>query len=894
MPRKTDKAFAFISQGFSEETFDVVSFSGEEELGTAYRFEIMLQSGVPDLDLDVVMREPARLVLKSQVTHGPDMTYHGILASLEQLHQTDKTAFYRVELRPRLWWLGLIRQNQVFLDKRVDQFLAEVLKDAGLSLNQDFEMRFKERQLPWEYVCQYNESHLDFFSRWLEREGGYYWFEQEERVEKLLVADTYIAHVPLPGYEHLDYRPRTDQADAPTGRHVSAFTLKQTCQPRNLLVKDYDYRKPNLEMAGRAQIQEHGRGEVYLYGEQVRSRAEAERLARVRAEEYGARQKVFHGQSSLPALRPGYLFTLRRHFRESFNQQYLTVSVRHEGGRGGAQGTDTSDIASGGHRAETSYRNSFTCIPATTQFRPAQVTPRPRIAGTISATIDAAGSGQYAELDEHGRYKVRLPFDRAERGGGKASAWLRMASPYAGENCGLHFPLLKGTEVLLTFIDGDPDRPVIAHAVPNFEKQSVIRDTNSPANAIRSAGGNQIVMGDKKGQEFIGLYSPFHDSGIVLGSHEPGGGGSIGVSTAGGYELFVMGAANQAVLGSKNNLTGGVVNDICAGLKSDLAVAMRFGATLANRIEYDKGPEFYLGEKASILKQELSTVGMKSYTIAGGFDDAMSQEVKNAQKALAMGIGGTAAAGLGIMGVSAPFDPHFLKDASMLWKNAAFFGGLTALLAGGWLTMKAAKDVENLVKAVEAKASTLSTAEMTFNPEGAHIKVNCNVSPDATFSTLVTLTDPFGRIQESTLTVSLDEEKALVLKSTTRQDAGDDGEAAAVQVILGSKGITLVKPGGARIVLDAAGAVMERMEPDDEAAQQLVADLGLEDVALVPGIVRAGRNTAKLECGDNSVEVTPTGVNIVAPSPSDNGDNGGNGAAPASVRIDADGFIKLG
>ncbi|GAB6060169.1 type VI secretion system Vgr family protein [Desulfonatronum parangueonense] len=888
MPRKTDSAFVFISQGFPEETFTVVSFTGEEELGLAYRFEVLLKSNVVDLDMDMVMREPVRLVLKSQVTQGPDMAYHGILSSFEQLHQAGKMVFYRAEIRPRLWWLSLIRHNQVFLDKRVDQFLADVLGDAGLALNQDFEFRLKERYLPWEYVCQYAESHLDFFSRRLEREGAYYWFEQGERLEKLLVTDTYIAHVPLPEYEMLNYLPQVEQTDVPSGKNVLAFSLRQTCQPRNVLIRDYDYRKPSLEMSGQAQVQEHGLGEVYLYGEQIRNKAEAERLARVRAGEYSSRQKIFHGRSALPAIRPGYVFALQRHFRADFNQQYLTTFVRHEGREGGLEAEESHS---------PSYRNTFRCIPAASQFRPARTSPKPRIAGTISATIDAAGSGQYAELDEHGRYKVRLPFDRSERGGGKASAWLRMATPYAGENCGMHFPLIKGTEVLLTFLDGDPDQPVIAHAVPNFEKRSVIQDANSPANAIRSAGGNQIVMGDKKGQEFIGLYSPFHESGIVLGSHVPGGGGSIGVSTGGGYELFVMGAANQAVLGAKNNLTGGVVNDICAGLKSDLVAAMRFETTLATRIEYDKGPEFYLGESESRVKQEINTIGMKSFTISGGYDPEMNKQFKAAQKALAMGIGGTAAAGLGIMGVSAPFDQHFLKDASMLWKSSAFFGGLAALLAGGWLTMQAAKEVEKLVATVAEKTGALSTAEMTFDPTGAHVVVNCNVSPDAIFSTRVAITDKFGRIQESTLSISLDEEKAIVLQNTTKTDADDDGEAAAVRIILGAKGITLVKPGGARIVLDKAGAVMERLEPDDEDAQQLVADLGLQDVALVPGIVSAKRNSARLECGDHYVQVSPTGVTISAPAPpapdSDAGTSD-NAAAPGSVQIDADGFIRLG
>lgn len=891
MPRKTDRAFTFISQGLPETTFEVVHFTGEESLNVPYRFDILLQSSTPDLDLDQIMRAPASLTIKHQITHGPDMPYHGILASFEQLHQADKTTFYRAELRPRLWWMSLIRHNQVFLDKRVDLFLIEVLKAAGLALNQDFEFRFKENYGAWEYVCQYDESHLDFLSRWLEREGAYYWFEQGDQAEKMLVTDTHIAHAPMPGYEQLNYQPQKEQGAA-SGKTVTTFSLKQTCIPRNLLLRDYDYKKPNLDLSGQAQVQEHGRGEVYLYGEQFLDRAEAERLARVRAEEYRCRQKVFHGRSALPAIRPGYLFSLQRHYRPDFNRSYVSLTVRHEGHglAGASQGQSSAQGATG-----PSYGNSFTCIPSDIQFRPERLTPKRRIAGTISASIDAAGSGLYAELDDHGRYKVRLPFDRSTRGGGKASAWIRMATPYAGEDCGLHFPLLKGTEVLLTFIDGDPDRPVIAHAVPNFEKQSVVRGANTPANAIRSAGGNQIVMGDKKGQEFIGLYSPFHNSGIVLGSHVPGGGGSIGVSTGGGYELFVMGAANQAVLGAKNNLTGGVVNDICAGLRSDLAVAMRFAATLMTHVEYDKGPEFYLGESESVLKQEINSMAMKSYTISGGYDAEMNKQIKAAKKALYMGLGGTAAAGLGIMGVSAPFDEHFLKDASMTWKSAAFFGGLAALMAGGWLTMKAAKDIKALVKTVQEQTGTLSTAEMTFDAKGAHIKVNCNVTPKADFSVLITQTDKFGQIQESSLTTALDEEKAIVLKTTTKADAKDDGEAAAVQIVIGSKGITLIKPGGGQVVLDKTGAVMERLEPDDEDTKQLVEDLGLEDVALVPGKVSTKRNSAKLECGDNYVEVTPEGVTIVTPAPPDpDPPTDGEPTVPGSIQIDADGFIKLG
>ena len=119
----------------------------------------------------------------------------------------------------------------------------------------------------------------------------------------------------------------------------------------------------------------------------------------------------------------------------------------------------------------------------------------------MNAHIDAAGSGQYAEVDNQGRYKVILPFDLNSAMGGKASSWLRMAQPYAGENHGMHFPLHKGTEVLLTFIDGDPDRPIIAAAVPNPITPSPVNSSNSTQSRITTAGGNKLHMEDQQGGE---------------------------------------------------------------------------------------------------------------------------------------------------------------------------------------------------------------------------------------------------------------------------------------------------------------------------------------------------------------------------------------------------------
>lgn len=519
MPQLSEYAFLFESQAVSKNTFAVARFHGEEGLSQLYSFEILLVSEKADLDLEAILQLPAVFTIKSQ--HG-DLPYHGILASFEQLHKADAYVFYRAVLRPKLWWLTLTHHNQVFLNKKLDQFLTDVLQDGGLSPGLDFEFRLKGQYPVWDYLCQYSESHFDFLSRWLERDGLYYWFEQGDQGEKLIASDTLIAHTAMPGREGFHYAPPTGLDSAHADEVIKAFTLKRTPMPKSLLVKDYNYEKPGLDLTSRALVADKGRGEIYIYGEHFKDLAEGGRLAQVRADEWKCREQTFHGMSNVPAVRPGYVFHLDRHYRDDFNQTYLTTAMRHEGSQErylltglGVRGlSDTDNLF---------YRNHFESIPSTVQFRPARATEKPRIHGTISAKIDAAGSGQYAELDSQGRYKVILPFDLSGRSGGKASAFVRMMQPYAGADMGFHAPLHKDTEVLLSFIDGDPDRPVIAGAIPNPETPGPVNDGNQSMVRLKSGGGNVIHMEDQEGSQRILLHSPTAGAFIRVGyKNDPG------------------------------------------------------------------------------------------------------------------------------------------------------------------------------------------------------------------------------------------------------------------------------------------------------------------------------------------------------------------------------------
>ncbi|MBI5896571.1 MAG: type VI secretion system tip protein VgrG [Desulfobacterales bacterium] len=461
MPQLKESAFTFESNALPKDTFSVVSFSGEEGLSSLYRFEIQLIAERQDIDLAAVLQNPATFTIRGRFAHGPDLPFHGILSGFEQMHRFGPYTFYRTELRPKLWWLTLTHHNQLFLDQKIDAFLGGVLKDGGLAQGVDFEFRFQGKYDPREYVCQYAESHFDFVSHWMEREGAYYWFEQGAHSEKLIASDTLMAHAPLTGHETFLYSPMSGLDGGDVDKTIQRFTLKQSPMPKNVLLRDYNYMKPSLDLEGKARVHDQGRGQIYLCGEHFPDKNAGQRLAKVRAEEYLCREKIFNGHSSIPALRPGYLFSLQRHYSPDFNRQYLTTRVHHEGSQARylVSGLGVGELED---QDGLFYRNTFACIPGGVQYRPTRSTPKPRISGSLSAKIDAAGSGQYAELDEHGRYKVILPFDLSGRKDGKASAWVRMMQPYAGQGMGFHAPLHKGTEVLLSFIEGDPDRPVIS------------------------------------------------------------------------------------------------------------------------------------------------------------------------------------------------------------------------------------------------------------------------------------------------------------------------------------------------------------------------------------------------------------------------------------------------
>ena len=541
--------FSFTSTAQPEDTFMVSEFNGKEAISTLYEFEIIVYADDPDIDLKEVLKNPVKLTVEKE---GEVLrVFHGILSRFEQLHEYSGQVYFRAVLVPRLWIADQYQENQLFLDKSVPDIIEEILKQSGLTSN-DYELKLTGSYDPWEYICQYNESDFNFISRWMEREGIYYYFEQGDDAEKLIIADAATAHEDIAS-ESIRYSP-PDSLSPSTTEQVREFTCHQQLLPKKVILKDYNYRKPSLSLQGEADVDTEGRGHVYIYGEHFKTPEQGNALATIRAEELLCREAQFFGEGTVPPFLTGYIFELHDHYRDSYNQRYLITELSHEGVQStylSGSGGDTKELEQEG----PAYVNSFSCIPADLQFRPERLAEKPKLKGTLNGTVDAGGDGEYAEIDDEGRYKVKLPFDQSDAADGKASRWVRMAQPYAGADYGMHFPLHKGTEVLLTFIDGDPDRPIISGTVPNPETGSPVTGANQTQSMIRTAGGNQIRIEDNAGGQQIHMSSPTEKSIISLGDVNAG---NVYLATDGTWVTRCGRNADESIGGDKSIAVAGV------------------------------------------------------------------------------------------------------------------------------------------------------------------------------------------------------------------------------------------------------------------------------------------------------------------------------------------------
>jgi type VI secretion system secreted protein VgrG len=528
-------------------TSRLIALHGTEALSTLYRFELHLLIEEP-FDMAAALFADATVSINRE--DGVPFVFHGILSSIETVGDLARGALYHAVLVPRLFRLTLTHHSRVFVNDTTPQILESVLELGGLRPD-DFALKLSAHYPKLDHVCQYRESYFAFLSRRLEREGMYYFFEQGEARERLVITDALTFHHPL-SPEPVRFV-NVGGTGAGSGNGFKTFKCKHSSIPGKVHVKDYDYLKPALPIIGHAPAS-GTEEEIHLQAENAVNPEDSLRIAQIRAEELKARQVVYNGGGRVFFMRPGYTFPFIDHPR--FDGHYLVTDVVHKGSSLGGLGDAAALLGVEGDPKDDVYHVDVGAIPSTLQFRAERKTPVPRIYGLEKATVDGEADHHYAQLDDHGRYLVKIHFDESPLINGKASTRIRMMQPHAGNPESFHFPLRKHTEVLLSFDGGDPDRPLIAGVVPNLFKPTLVTGGNYTKNVLETGGKNRILIEDREDYQFVRISSPVHNSFIHLGapndSHNK-------IGFTGGNALSVTGYDSESNNGgNKLSVTGDI------------------------------------------------------------------------------------------------------------------------------------------------------------------------------------------------------------------------------------------------------------------------------------------------------------------------------------------------
>jgi type VI secretion system secreted protein VgrG len=473
------------STRFECDRLRVVRVSGESAISRPFSVDVevaCLDRG--GIDVATVLGEDVAIVFTpSDLGREPwqgVQRLHGMVSQVDDRLSTHKDLRgYRFRIVPRLERLALSSSHEIFLGATVPELierkLAHVSLAAGQGSGADVVLRLDGAYDAREFVVQYKETDLAFVSRLAEHLGIAFFLVDDGDFDQLVFTD----HVA--GFETDPVRiPFGPSAD---GQSVLALEAQHRMVPKTHSIHDYNYRAPHVALLATEEVAVGYAGDVVEYGAHAKTPGDAERLAKVRGEEHAAEELVYVGKSSVPALRPGMRVHVVDH-PDVEDLDLLIVEVSHEGSQ--AQGHGGDDHGS--------YANTFRAIPGDRMYRPPRRTPRPRIAGLLNGVIDTAmsGSGRHAILDDQGRYWVRLLFDTTDRKGQRSSHPIRMMQNHAGENYGTHFPLKPGIEVLVGFVDGDPDRPIIVGAAANPLTPSPVTADNAGIHRIKSVNGTTI------------------------------------------------------------------------------------------------------------------------------------------------------------------------------------------------------------------------------------------------------------------------------------------------------------------------------------------------------------------------------------------------------------------
>jgi type VI secretion system secreted protein VgrG len=473
-------------------------------LSTLGEMHVSLLSTKVDLKPEDLLGQP--LTVNVQLDQAAKRFFHGYVSRFAVSGHTGRHYRYSATVRPWLWFLTRTTDCRIFQEETIPSIVKTVFQDHKIA-NFEFKL-FREREYAkWPYCVQYRESDYNFIARLLENEGIYWYFKHAEGQHKLVLVDSHTAHDKLQDHEVLPYFANAEQVP-PDKEYVSTWNFASEVLPGKTALTSYDFERPSVDLKvneERSRAYELSDYEMFDYEIDYTQAAEGSRLAEDRLEELQARFRTYRGGSNAQRIEVGRRLALRKHPREDQNAEYLVTSVTVH-----AQvNSYESGSESGGFQCD------FSAIPSSQQFRPPRNTPKPFVQGPQTAVV-VGPAGEEIFTDKYGRVKLHFHWDRYSKKNDKSSCWVRVSHPWAGKNFGVIDIPRIGQEVVVSFLEGDPDQPLITGRVYNAEQMP---PWDLPANATQSGiltrsskgGGygnaNAIRFEDKQGSEQLWIHA---------------------------------------------------------------------------------------------------------------------------------------------------------------------------------------------------------------------------------------------------------------------------------------------------------------------------------------------------------------------------------------------------
>lgn len=682
-----EKLISVSVTGQEDDALLLQSFMGTESISRPYLYRLDVLTTDPSLDFSQVLGQQVSIKLQTTDPANPRY-FNGFVSSYLQTDGVAGFGHYRMDVVPWIWFLGLHVDCRIFHNKTIPEIVEEVLSKSPAAQKGSLDKSNLQVTYPkLEYVVQYRESSLSFISRLMEHAGIFYFFQHTDSEHTMYLYDNSSLCGSLPiGESNISYLLRN--SGEMHEEVVSSLHARQEVKTGAHTHTNYNFKTPSTSLKTSEptviSAGQNGPLEIFEYPSNHANVDDGKALSRVRMQEHESRHHLLTGNGHTRNFAPGYKFTLENHPQDSGalarNIEYLITEVQHSI-------TVGAQYVSG--VGGESYSNQFTCIPAAVPYRPSRITPKPLVYGLQTGVVigkasdtensndeDAEGSdGEEIWVDKYGRIIVRFPWDRE----GKCSCRVRVAQPWAGKGWGAITIPRVGQEVLVSFIDGDPDRPIVVGGVYNAEQTAPYKlpdyQTRSTMKSHSTTQGgddnyNEFRFEDKKGSEQVFIRGEKDADVYVKNDSREWIGNNRSLLVKKDQMEKVEGDVHLEVVGKQTEKIGGDLNTDITGNynhKAGQTISLQAGQNLYEKsgqnYAHDAGQAIHLKAGMTVVIEAGTQLSLK---VGGNFIDINPSGVSISGTMVMINSGGSAGSGSGSSPTSpgSPTKPDEADDGS--------------------------------------------------------------------------------------------------------------------------------------------------------------------------------------------------------------------------------------